>query len=64
MTARRNAATPNQRRRSVEAFALGFTHDAQDEAYDLRDTLEETVVREASFSEFRAALMQYRQRLH
>lgn len=64
MTAHRNSTTANHRRRSIEAAAFGVTHDADDDAYDLRDTLEETVVREASFSEFRAALMQYRQRLH
>jgi hypothetical protein len=64
MTTRQSATSTNHRRHNVEAFALGFTQDAEDEDYDLRDALEETVVREASFSEFRAALMQYRQRLH
>jgi hypothetical protein len=64
MTAHRNSTTANQRHRSIEVSVVRFIDDADDDAYDLRDTLEETVVREGSFSEFRAALMQYRQRLH
>ena len=34
------------------------------ESVALRDALEATIVREASFSEFRAALTQYRMQLH
>lgn len=64
MTAHRNSTTANQRHRSIEVSVVRFIDDADDDAYDLRDTLEETVVREASFSEFRAVLMQYRQHLH
>jgi hypothetical protein len=33
-------------------------------AFDLRDALQDTIVREASFAEFRAALTQYRMQLH
>jgi hypothetical protein len=64
MTAHRNSAIANQRHRSIEVSVVRLIDDADDDAYDLRDTLEETVVREASFSEFRAVLMQYRQHLH
>jgi hypothetical protein len=59
-----NAKHVSHRRHSAKAQGSPFRQDADDGDYDLRDALVETVVREASFSEFRAALMHYRQCLH
>jgi hypothetical protein len=60
----RTAKHVNHRRPVAESQGLPFRQDADDGDHDLRDALLETVVREASFREFRAALMHYRQRLH
>jgi hypothetical protein len=49
---------------ALQRHSKGSVADNSDDSFDLRDALEAMIVREASFSEFRAALVQYREQLH
>jgi hypothetical protein len=63
-----HAQTITQRPSARQGFAAGSQPGAFAEtfngAFDLRDALRGTIVRESTFVEFRAALLRYRQQAH
>lgn len=64
MPAKQNACPSITFRKNPEVSGFNAIVDDGTGGYDLRDTLRATVVREASFAEFRAVLAQYRMHLH
>jgi hypothetical protein len=64
MHAQTAAQRPNARQGVAAGSQPGAFADTGDGAFDLRDALQGTVVRESTFVEFRAALMRYRQQAH
>jgi hypothetical protein len=64
MHAQTAAQRPYARQGIAAGAQPGASADTGDGPFDLRDALRETVVRESTFVEFRAALLRYRQQAH